>query len=64
MQVYLKRTPMHGDQADKSAGLHLVNHIGEAEDIAEMVYTVAKSNFINGAIINADGGLAAGHNLH
>jgi NAD(P)-dependent dehydrogenase (short-subunit alcohol dehydrogenase family) len=57
------RTPMHGDNADKSAGLHLLNRVGEAEDIAEMVYTVAKSNFINGAIINVDGGLAAGHNL-
>jgi len=28
------------------------------EDIAQMVYTVAKSNFINGAIINVDGGIA------
>jgi hypothetical protein len=55
---------MHGDNADNSAGLHLVNRVGEAEDIAQMVYTVAKSNFINGAIINVDGGLAAGHNLN
>ena len=58
------RTPMHGDQVDKSAALHLVDRIGEAKDIAEMVFTVAKSNFINGAIINVDGGLAAGHNLN
>ena len=58
------RTPMHGDQVDKSAGLHLVNRVGEAEDIAHMVYAVAKSNFINGAIINVDGGMAAGHNLN
>jgi NAD(P)-dependent dehydrogenase (short-subunit alcohol dehydrogenase family) len=58
------RTPMHGDKADKSAGLHLVDRVGEAEDVAQMVYTVAKSNFINGAIINVDGGLAAGHNLN
>lgn len=57
------RTPMHGDQADNSAGLHLVNRVGEVGDIAEMVYAVAKSNFINGAIIPVDGGLAAGHNL-
>lgn len=57
------RTPMHGDDAHKSAGLHLLNRVGEVEDVAEMVYTVAKSTFITGAIINVDGGLAAGHNL-
>ncbi|HTE00791.1 MAG TPA: SDR family oxidoreductase, partial [Mucilaginibacter sp.] len=57
------RTPMHGDNADQSAGLHLLNRVGEVEDIAEMVYTVAKSNFITGAIINVDGGIGAGHNL-
>jgi NAD(P)-dependent dehydrogenase (short-subunit alcohol dehydrogenase family) len=55
---------MHGNDADDSAGLHLLNRVGEVEDIAEMVYTVAKSNFISGAIINVDGGLAAGHNLN
>ena len=58
------RTPMHGDDADESAGLHLVNRVGEVDDIAQIVYTVAKSNFINGAIINVDGGMAAGHNLN
>ncbi|NQX38992.1 Short-chain dehydrogenase [Pedobacter steynii] len=58
------RTPMHGDSADQSAGLHLLNRIGEAEDVAEMVYAIAKNNFINGAIINVDGGMGAGHNLN
>jgi NAD(P)-dependent dehydrogenase (short-subunit alcohol dehydrogenase family) len=58
------RTPMHGETADQSAGLHLLNRVGEVEDVAEMVYTVAKSNFITGAIINVDGGMAAGHNLN
>src|SRR5882762_7378 len=58
------RTPMHGDNADQTAGLHLLNRVGEVEDIAEMVYTVAKSNFISGAIINVDGGLGAGRNLN
>lgn len=58
------RTPMHGEAADQGAGLHLLNRIGEVEDIAEMVYTVAKSNFITGAIINVDGGMGAGHNLN
>jgi NAD(P)-dependent dehydrogenase (short-subunit alcohol dehydrogenase family) len=55
---------MHGDSADQSARLHLLNRIGEVEDIAQMVYTVAKSNFISGAIINVDGGMGAGHNLN
>lgn len=57
------RTPMHGENADQAAGLHLLNRVGEVEDVAEMVYTVAKSKFITGAIINVDGGIAAGHNL-
>ena len=58
------RTPMHGNDSDRSAGLHLLNRIGEVEDIAQMVYTVAKSKFITGAIINVDGGMGAGHNLN
>lgn len=58
------RTPMHGKDADKNAGIHLLNRIGEVEDIAHMVYAVAKSNFISGAIINIDGGMGAGHNLN
>ncbi|MDQ0109913.1 NAD(P)-dependent dehydrogenase (short-subunit alcohol dehydrogenase family) [Chitinophaga terrae (ex Kim and Jung 2007)] len=58
------RTPMHGHNSDKMAGIHLVNRVGESEDVAEMVYTVAKSNFINGAVINVDGGMGAGHNLN
>lgn len=57
------RTPMHGDKSDQSAGLHLVNRVGEVDDVAEMVYTIAKSSFITGAIINVDGGKGAGHNL-
>jgi NAD(P)-dependent dehydrogenase (short-subunit alcohol dehydrogenase family) len=58
------RTPMHGDKADQSAGLHLLNRVGEIDDVAQMVYTVAKSNFITGSIINVDGGKGAGHNLN
>jgi NAD(P)-dependent dehydrogenase (short-subunit alcohol dehydrogenase family) len=58
------RTPMHGGNADQSAGLHLLNRIGEVSEIAQMVYAVAQSNFITGAIINVDGGTAAGHNLN
>lgn len=58
------RTPMHGDKADSNAGLHLLNRVGEIQDVAEMVYTVAKSNFITGSIINVDGGKGSGHNLN
>lgn len=57
------RTPMHGEHADQAAGLHLLNRVGEVEDIAEMVYTVARSKFITGAILNVDGGIGAGRNL-
>lgn len=58
------RTPMHGDKADQNAGLHLLDRVGEIDDVAEMVYTIAKSNFITGSIINVDGGKGAGHNLN
>ncbi|MFG4003128.1 glucose dehydrogenase [Flavobacterium aquidurense] len=57
------RTPMHGDKSDQSAGLHLLNRVGEVDDVAEMVYSVAKSSFITGSVINVDGGKGAGHNL-
>lgn len=58
------RTPMHGSHADKGAAQHLLDRVGETQDIAEMVYTVAKSDFISGAIINVDGGMGAGYNLN
>jgi len=57
------RTPMHGGREDESASMHLLNRVGEVKDVAEMVYTVAKSNFITGAIIRVDGGLGAGHSI-
>lgn len=58
------RTPMHGDRVDSMASLNLVNRVGESEDVAQMVYLIAKGNFINGAIINIDGGAGAGHHLN
>lgn len=62
------RSPLQGKigvtDADTLAGLHLVNRIGEPEDIAEVIYTVATSNFISGEIINVDGGHVAGHHLN
>ncbi len=58
------RTPMHAETVDNNAFLHLVNRVGESQDIAQVVYMVAKSNFVNGAIIDVDGGMGAGHNLN
>ena len=37
---------------------------GQVADIAEMVYTIARSTFINGAIIHVDGGMAVGRNVN
>ncbi len=45
------RPPIYVDVADWSAGLHLLTNSGEVEDIAQMVYAVAKSSSITGAII-------------
>lgn len=59
----LIRTPMHDEHIDNNAGLHLINRIGEPEEIAHMVHAIAKNKLISGAIINVDGGMGAGHNL-
>lgn len=48
---------------DLSAGLHLLNRIGETSDVAELAWYLANSNFITGATINLDGGHAAGHHV-
>jgi NAD(P)-dependent dehydrogenase (short-subunit alcohol dehydrogenase family) len=58
------RTPMHGEDADKGASLHLINRIGEVEEVAQMVYAIAKNKFVTGAIIHVDGGMGAGHHLN
>ncbi|PTQ98185.1 NAD(P)-dependent dehydrogenase (short-subunit alcohol dehydrogenase family) [Mucilaginibacter yixingensis] len=57
------RTPMHGEHADAAAGIHLLKRIGEVDEVAQMVYAVAKNTFVSGAIINVDGGMGAGHHL-
>jgi len=59
----LIRTPMHGESIDNNAGIHLINRIGEPQEVAQMVHAIAKNTFISGAIINADGGMGAGHQL-
>ncbi|RPE09543.1 SDR family oxidoreductase [Chitinophaga lutea] len=59
------RSPLQGKigvtDADALSGLALLQRIGEPSDIAEVVYTLAHSNFITGEIINVDGGHVAGH---
>ncbi|MBO9563903.1 MAG: SDR family oxidoreductase [Niastella sp.] len=61
LAVGVIRTPMHGTGVDQLAGLHLLNRVGESEEIAQMVYAVARNKFISGAIIHVDGGMGAGH---
>jgi len=57
------RTPMHHGKADEQATMHVLNRVGEVEDIAAMVYTIAKSDFTTGAIIYVDGGLSSIHSI-
>ncbi|KAA2223670.1 SDR family NAD(P)-dependent oxidoreductase [Chryseobacterium sediminis] len=59
----LIRTPMHDANLDNNAGIHLINRIGEPEEVAQMIHAVAKNKLISGAIINVDGGMGAGHHL-
>jgi NAD(P)-dependent dehydrogenase (short-subunit alcohol dehydrogenase family) len=49
--------------ADSLAGLHLVDRIGETEDVAQLALYLAGSNFITGEVINLDGGHVAGHHI-
>lgn len=60
----LIRTPMHDENIDQAAGIHLLNRIGEPEEVAQMVYSIACNKLITGAIINVDGGMGAGHYLY
>ncbi len=59
------RSPLQGkigiEDADSLAGLHLLNRIGEANEIAEAAYYLATSNFITGETINVAGGHTIGH---
>ncbi|MCD9615250.1 SDR family NAD(P)-dependent oxidoreductase [Chryseobacterium gleum] len=59
----LIRTPMHGADLDNNAGIHLIKRIGEPEEVAQMIFAIAKNKLISGAIINVDGGMGAGHHL-
>ncbi len=62
------RTPIHArngiEDANSLAGLHLLDRIGEPEEIANAALLLATSDFITGTILNVDGGHVAGHALH
>jgi NAD(P)-dependent dehydrogenase (short-subunit alcohol dehydrogenase family) len=59
------RTPIHArngiEDADSLAGLHLLDRIGEPEEIANAALLLAESEFVTGTIIKVDGGHVAGH---
>ncbi|TGV00753.1 SDR family NAD(P)-dependent oxidoreductase [Flavivirga rizhaonensis] len=59
------RSPLQGkigvEDADSLAGLHLLNRIGEANEIAEAAYYLATSTFVTGETINVAGGHTVGH---
>ncbi|HTD93707.1 MAG TPA: SDR family oxidoreductase [Chitinophagaceae bacterium] len=49
--------------ADSLAGLHLLDRVGETQDVAELALYLASSNFVTGEIINLDGGHVSGHHI-
>ncbi|MEZ4809937.1 MAG: SDR family oxidoreductase [Allomuricauda sp.] len=59
------RSPLQGkigvEDADSLAGLHLLNRIGEAHEIAEAAYYLASADFITGETLNVGGGHTVGH---
>lgn len=59
------RSPLQGkigvEDADSLAGLHLLNRIGEAEEVAEAAYYLATSEFVTGETFNVAGGHTVGH---
>ncbi len=59
------RSPLQGkmgvEDADSLAVLHLLNRIGEANEIAEAAYYLASADFITGETINVAGGHTIGH---
>ena len=59
------RSPLQGkfgvEDADSLAGLHLLNRIGEVNEIAEAAYYLATAEFITGETINVAGGHTIGH---
>lgn len=61
------RSPLQGkigvEDADSLAGLHLLNRIGEPEEVAEAAYYLSQADFITGETINLSGGHTIGHTI-
>ena len=61
------RTPIHTrngiEDADSLAGLHLLDRIGEPEEIANAALLLATNEFVTGTTLKVDGGHVAGHAL-
>lgn len=59
------RSPLQGkigvEDADSLAGLHLLNRIGEPEEIAQAAYYLATADFVTGDTLNVGGGHTVGH---
>ena len=49
------------EDADSLAGLHLLNRIGEPEEVAEAAYYLAHADFVTGETFNVAGGHTVGH---
>ncbi|MDN5214013.1 SDR family oxidoreductase [Fulvivirgaceae bacterium BMA12] len=49
------------ENADSLAGLHLLDKVGEATDVADAAYYLATSDFVTGETLNVAGGHTAGH---
>ncbi len=61
------RTTIHArngiEDVDSLASLHLLNRVGEPEDIANAALYLATAKFVTGRILNVDGGHGAGHHI-
>jgi NAD(P)-dependent dehydrogenase (short-subunit alcohol dehydrogenase family) len=59
------RSPLQGkigvEDADSLGGLHLLNRIGEPEEIADACYYLAQADFVTGETFNVAGGHTVGH---
>ncbi|WP_243396894.1 SDR family NAD(P)-dependent oxidoreductase [Flagellimonas pacifica] len=61
------RSPLQGkmgiEDVDSLSGLHLLNRIGEAQEVAEAAHYLATSDFVTGETINVAGGHTIGHSI-
>ena len=51
------------EDVDSLAGLHLLNRIGEVNEVAEAAYYLATADFVTGETINIAGGHTVGHSI-